>query len=184
MASSPSLSSPTNEFRYDTTNTTIPQTLWNLRVPLFITHKNNPDSPFITAVPRLSYLAQLLPRLSAFFGVPCSSFHHEEIQLRNLAVGLLVDLYQPPLPWRLEVGDGDEWDIGDTYLNCVKEVSPQPGPTGFSPNKGKRGRPRKSPASLLGSFSAGMVRVLLTVCQHSEHINRPTLFETATQSRS
>lgn len=123
MASSPNLSSTTHDFHYDTSNTTIPQTLWNLRVPLFITLKNNPDSPFITAVPRLSYLAQLLPRLSAFFGVPCSSFHHEEIQLRNLAVGLLVDLYQPPLPWRLEVGDGDEWDIGDTYLNCVKEVS-------------------------------------------------------------
>lgn len=117
-------SSPASDFRYDTTNTTIPQTLWNLRVPLFITHKNSPDSPFIAAVPRLSYLAQLLPRLSSFFGLPCSSFHHEEVQLRNLAVGLLVDLYQPQLPWRLEVGDGDEWDIGDTYLNCVKEVSP------------------------------------------------------------
>ncbi|KAJ4406780.1 autophagy protein 5, partial [Gnomoniopsis sp. IMI 355080] len=121
-AISPDLSSPPAEFHYDTTNTTIPQTLWNLRVPLFITHKNSPDSPFVAAVPRLSYLAQLLPRLSAFFGVPCSSFHHEEIQLRNLAVGLLVDLYQPSLPWRLEVGDGDEWDIGDTYLNCVKEA--------------------------------------------------------------
>lgn len=122
-SSSGRLSSPPSDFRYDITNTTIPQTLWNLRVPLFITHKNSPDSPFVAAVPRLSYLAQLLPRLSSFFGVPCSSFHHEEIQLRNLAVGLLVDLYQPQLPWRLEVGDGDEWDIGDTYLNCVKEVS-------------------------------------------------------------
>lgn len=122
-SSSERLSSPPSDFHYDITNTTIPQTLWNLRVPLFITHKNSPDSPFIAAVPRLSYLAQLLPRLSSFFGVPCSSFHHEDIQLRNLAVGLLVDLYQPQLPWRLEVGDGDEWDIGDTYLNCVKEVS-------------------------------------------------------------
>lgn len=144
MASPPNLSSPTHEFHYDTTNTTIPQTLWNLRVPLFITRKNNPDSPFITAVPRLSYLAQLLPRLSAFFGVPCSSFHYEEIQLRNLAVGLLVDLYQPPLPWRLEVGDGDEWDIGDTYLNCVKEVSLQPGSAAFSPHKRKSSKKKKT----------------------------------------
>ncbi|CAN8105784.1 unnamed protein product [Discula destructiva] len=117
-----SLSDSTSKFTYDITNTTIPQTLWNLRVPLFITRKNHPDSPFVASVPRLSYLAQLLPRLSSFFGVPCSSFHHEEVQLRNLAVGLLVDLYQPQLPWRLEVGDGDEWDIGDTYLNCVKEA--------------------------------------------------------------
>lgn len=46
--------------------------------------------------------------------------------MRNLTVGLLVDLYQPQLPWRLQVGDGDEWDIGDTFLNGVKEVSPWP----------------------------------------------------------
>lgn len=43
--------------------------------------------------------------------------------MRNLTVGLLVDLYQPQLPWKLQVGDGDEWDIGDTFLNGVKEVS-------------------------------------------------------------
>ncbi|KAF3760799.1 hypothetical protein M406DRAFT_342978 [Cryphonectria parasitica EP155] len=104
--------------------TSIPQTLWSQRVPLFIAHKalQQPGSPFITAVPRFSYLAQLLPRLSSYFGIPCSSFHHEEIQLRNLTVGLLVDLYQPQLPWRLEVGDGYEWDIGDTFLNGVKEA--------------------------------------------------------------
>lgn len=107
----------------DSTTLPIPQTLWNLRVPLYITHKSKADSPFITAVPRFSYLAQLLPRLSLFFGHPCTSFHHEEVQLRNHAVGLLVDLYQPQLPWRLEVGDGVEWDIGDTFLNGVKEVS-------------------------------------------------------------
>lgn len=104
----------------------ISQALWTFRVPLYITHKTLQDSnscPFITAVPRFSYLAQLLPRLSSFFGVPCSSFHHQGIQLRNLPVGLLVDLYQPSLPWRLEIGDGDEWDIGDTFLNGVKEVS-------------------------------------------------------------
>lgn len=92
-------------------------------MPLYITRKAAPSAPFITSVPRFSYLAQLLPRLSAFFGTPCSSFHHEEVQMRNLAVGLLVDLYQPQLPWKLQVGDGDEWDIGDTFLNGVKEVS-------------------------------------------------------------
>ncbi|KAK7722307.1 autophagy protein 5 [Diaporthe eres] len=100
----------------------IPQTLWSLRVPLYITRKAAPSAPFITSVPRFSYLAQLLPRLSAFFGTPCSSFHHEEVQMRNLTVGLLVDLYQPQLPWKLQVGDGDEWDIGDTFLNGVKEA--------------------------------------------------------------
>lgn len=93
-------------------------------MPLYITHASQPNSPFITAVPRFSYLAQLLPRLAGFFGSPCSSFHHEDVQLRNLAAGLLVDLYQPTLPWRLEVSDGDEWDIGDTFINGVKEVSP------------------------------------------------------------
>ncbi|KAG8168833.1 hypothetical protein KVR01_001582 [Diaporthe batatas] len=82
----------------------IPQALWDLRVPLHITRKaapGAPGAPFITSVPRFSYLAQLLPRLSSFFATPCSSFHHEEVQMRNLPVGLLVDLYQPDLPWRL-----------------------------------------------------------------------------------
>lgn len=75
------------------------------------------------SVPRFSYLALLLPRLTAYFGTACSSFHHEEVQLRNLPVGLLVDLYQPAsLPWRLVVGDGPEWDIGDTFLNGAKEA--------------------------------------------------------------
>lgn len=113
----------------------IPQTLWNLRVPLYITRKAAPGAPFITSVPRFSYLAQLLPRLSSFFGPPCSSFHHEEVQMRNLTVGLLVDLYQPRLPWKLQVGDGDEWDIGDTFLNGVKEVS-----TCLSPQESVEGR--------------------------------------------
>ncbi len=104
------------------TASSLPQTLWNLQVPLYITHTSQPTTPFITAVPRFGYLALLLPRLSAYYGAPCSSFHHEEIQLRNLAVGLLVDLYQPTLPWRLVVGDGPEWDIGDTFMNSAKEV--------------------------------------------------------------
>ncbi|CAH0015988.1 unnamed protein product [Clonostachys rhizophaga] len=101
----------------------IPQTLWNARIPLHITHPSSPTSPFIVSVPRFSYLALLLPRLSAFFSTPCSSFHFEDVQLRNLAVGLLVDLYQPHLPWRLTVNDGVGWDIGDTFINSVKEAS-------------------------------------------------------------
>lgn len=98
--------------------------LWAARIPLHITHASSPvtSSPFITSVPRFSYLALLLPRLSAYFGTPCSSFHFEDVQLRNLAVGLLADLYQPGLPWRLTVNDGVGWDIGDTFLNCVKEA--------------------------------------------------------------
>ncbi|KUI73063.1 Autophagy protein 5 [Cytospora mali] len=124
MASSPTPTSPTpgQQQPFDKPVASIPQTLWNLRVSLFITHKAAPSTPFITSVPRFAYLAQLLPRASAFFGVPCSSFHHEEVQLRNLAVGLLVDLYQPRLPWVLQVGEGDEWDIRDTFLNGVKEA--------------------------------------------------------------
>jgi autophagy-related protein 5 len=92
-------------------------------VPLYITHATRPASPFIVSVPRFSYLALLLPRLTAYYGVPCSSFHHEDIQLRNLAVGLLLDLYQPAaLPWRLVVADGPEWDIADTFTNSAKEA--------------------------------------------------------------
>lgn len=42
--------------------------------------------------------------------------------LRNLAAGLLVDLYRPPLPWRLVVNEGLGWDISDTFLNSAKEA--------------------------------------------------------------
>ena len=100
----------------------ISQALWDARIPLHITHPSAPTAPFITSIPRFSYLALLLPRLSAFFGTPCSSFHFEHVLLRNLAVGLLVDLYQPSLPWRLVVNDGVSWDISDTFLNAAKEV--------------------------------------------------------------
>ncbi|KAL2023111.1 hypothetical protein VTK56DRAFT_3717 [Thermocarpiscus australiensis] len=101
----------------------LPHALWSLQVPLYITHASQPAAnPFIVSVPRFSYLALLLPRLTAYYGAPCSSFHHEEVQLRNLAVGLLVDLYRPPLPWRLVVADGPEWDIGDTFTNSAKEA--------------------------------------------------------------
>ena len=103
----------------------ISQALWAQRIPLIITHASAPATPFITYVPRFSYLALLLPRLNLFFRLPCSSFHHEDVLLRNLAVGLLADLYAPSLPWRLTVSDGVSWDIGDTFLNSVKEVGSQ-----------------------------------------------------------
>ncbi|ATY61495.1 autophagy protein 5 [Cordyceps militaris CM01] len=100
----------------------ISQALWDARIPLYITHPSAPTAPFITSIPRFSYLALLLPRLSAFFNTPCSSFHFEDVLLRNLAAGLLVDLYQPSLPWRLVVNDGVSWDISDTFLNAAKEA--------------------------------------------------------------
>ncbi|KAL7798985.1 autophagy protein Apg5 domain-containing protein [Trichoderma ceciliae] len=103
-------------------SSSISQTLWATQIPLHITHRSSPTTPFITSVPRFSYLSLLLPRLSAFFDAPCSSFHFEDVQLRNLAVGLLTDLYAPSLPWRLVVDDGVAWDIGDTFLNSVKEA--------------------------------------------------------------
>ncbi|KAL8378711.1 hypothetical protein RB599_008497 [Gaeumannomyces hyphopodioides] len=104
--------------------TAIPSALWKLTVPVHITHASLPSSvPFVASVPRFGYLALLLPRLAAYFGRPCSSFHHEDVQLRNLPVGLLVDLYQPQaLPWRLVVDEGEGWHIGDTFLNGAKEA--------------------------------------------------------------
>ncbi|KXH61272.1 autophagy protein Apg5 [Colletotrichum salicis] len=101
---------------------TIPQTLWSAQIPLHIIHPSAPNTPLVTSLPRFSYLALLVPRCSAFFRHPVSAFHHEDLLLRNLPLGLLVDLYQPTLPWRLTVSDGDSWDIGDTFLNCVKEA--------------------------------------------------------------
>jgi hypothetical protein len=51
--------------------------------------------------------------------------------LKNLPVGLLVDLYAPGKEqengwdgiWRIEVGEGVCWDMEDTFMNSVKEVS-------------------------------------------------------------
>ncbi|TQW00720.1 hypothetical protein V2A60_001770 [Cordyceps javanica] len=100
----------------------IPQALWDARIPLHVTHPSAPTAPFITSIPRFSYLALLLPRLSAFFNTTCSSFYFENVLLRNLAAGLLVDLYRPSLPWRLVVNDGVSWDISDTFLNAAKEA--------------------------------------------------------------
>lgn len=126
----------------------ISQALWDARIPLHITHPSAPTAPFITSIPRFSYLALLLPRLSAFFKTPCSSFHFDSVLLRNLAAGLLVDLYQPSLPWRLVVNDGVSWDISDTFLNAAKEVRRSTGP-------GRRhvGRPRQVPQLDRGLFS-------------------------------
>jgi len=89
------------------------------------------DLPYLTHIPRLSYLPLLLPRLSAFFGRQLTSFTYEGIELRNLPAGLLVDLYSPELPWRVEVGEGWGGGLGapgvtraveDGWVNSVKEV--------------------------------------------------------------
>jgi len=94
--------------------------IWASTIPLNITH---PDStlPYLIHAPRLSYLPLLLPRLTSFFGSG-SSFSHEGILLKNLPIGLLYDLYQPDLPWRLTLGDGPLFDIHDTFMNSVKEA--------------------------------------------------------------
>ena len=87
-----------------------------------------PPLPYITRVPRLSYLPLLLPKLSAFFGKRLSNFSFEGIELMPLPVGLLVDLYGPGLPWKIEVGDGfgggmkDLKGVEDSWMNSVKEV--------------------------------------------------------------
>ncbi|KAK6841348.1 hypothetical protein PG990_006644 [Apiospora arundinis] len=124
MSSSSSSSKlmPASSTSKSTSTTSIPQALWDLQIPVYITHAAAPNAPFVTAVPRFGYLSLLLPRLSTYFGLPCSSFHYEDVLLRNLATGLLIDLYQPTLPWRLTVGDGMSWDIGDTFLNSAKEA--------------------------------------------------------------
>lgn len=84
--------------------------------------------PYAVNIPRLSYLPLLLPKLSAFFGRKLSSFSYEGIELRPLPVGLLVDLYGPELPWRIEVGEGfgggvrGVKELEDAWMNSVKEV--------------------------------------------------------------
>jgi len=106
----------------------VPRALWSLTVPVHITHASAPAGTpaFVAAAPRFSYLAQLLPRLRAFFGpagLDCASFHHEDVPLRNLAVGLLADLYRPAAwPWRLVVAGGDEGHVADAFLNGAKEA--------------------------------------------------------------
>ncbi|KAG5922854.1 autophagy protein 5 [Claviceps africana] len=102
----------------------IVQTLWDARIPLHITHASSPPStpPLITSAPRFGYLALLAPRLTAYFGLASSSFHFQDVELRNLPVGLLADLHRPSLPFRLVVSDGPAWDVADTFLNCVKEA--------------------------------------------------------------
>ncbi|KAG5951682.1 autophagy protein 5 [Claviceps sorghi] len=102
----------------------ISQALWDARIALHITHASSPprSPPLITSVPRFSYLALLAPRLTTYFGLPSSSFHFQDVELRNLPVGLLADLHRPRLPFRLVVSDGPAWDIADTFLNCVKEA--------------------------------------------------------------
>ncbi|KZL65746.1 autophagy protein 5 [Colletotrichum tofieldiae] len=138
----------------------IPQALWSAQIPLHITHPSHPNTPLITSLPRFSYLALLVPRCSAFFRTPVSAFHHEDLLLRNLPLGLLVDLYQPPLPWRLTVSDGDSWDIGDTFLNCVKEAPPPTFPHPIPSRLEGSVKPdlRPAPAHLTPSKQADFVR--------------------------
>lgn len=97
--------------------------IWSSSIPLHLTHASS-ALPYLISVPRQSYLALLLPRLSTFFGPEqeISSFAYEEIQLKNLPVGLLCDLYQPELPWRLTLENGPLFDIHDTFVNSVKEA--------------------------------------------------------------
>jgi len=94
--------------------------IWASIIPLHISHPSS-TTPYLINVPRLSYLPLLLPRLTSFFG-PASSFSYEDIILKNLPVGLLCDLYQPELPWHLQLGDGFLYDIHDTFVNSVKEA--------------------------------------------------------------
>ncbi|KAN0108478.1 Autophagy protein Apg5 domain containing protein [Hyaloscypha variabilis] len=94
--------------------------IWDSSIPLHITHPSS-AIPYLIQIPRLSYLPLLLPRLTLFFG-PASSFSYEGILLKNLPVGLLCDLYQPSLPWRLVLGSGPLFDIHDTFINSVKEA--------------------------------------------------------------
>ncbi|KAK2074282.1 hypothetical protein P8C59_008502 [Phyllachora maydis] len=109
----------------------VAQTLWAQRVPVYVTHRarrTDDAAPFVASVPRFGYLALLLPRLRAFFGAACSTFHHELVPLRALPVGLLLDLYRPALPWRLEVAaadddaDGPAPDVADVFMNAAKEA--------------------------------------------------------------
>lgn len=95
--------------------------IWASAIPLYITHASS-TIPYVINIPRVSYLALLLPRLSSFFGESVTSFSYEGIPLKNLPLGLLCDLYQPELPWRIELGDEPLFDIHDTFINSVKEV--------------------------------------------------------------
>jgi hypothetical protein len=111
----------TYNHHHDYENTTMQSQIWSSTIPLHITHPSS-TTPYLIHVPRVSYLNLLLPRLTTFYG-PCSSFSYEGIPLKNLPVGLLCDLYQPPLPWRVVLGDGPLFDIHDTFINSVKEVN-------------------------------------------------------------
>jgi hypothetical protein len=113
---------PPSTLHIHLTNDAMQSQVWDSTIPLHFTHPSSPI-PYLIQVPRLSYLPLLLPRLTLFFG-PASSFSYEGILLKNLPVGLLCDLYQPPLPWRLVLGDGPLFDIHDTFINSVKEVCP------------------------------------------------------------
>ena len=122
MNTSPLHSVPSPASNRPATRRLSPQ-LWNLRIPVEIRCPTRPERlPYVTSIPRFSYLAQLLPRLNLYFSVPCTSFRFEGIDLRCLFAGLLSDLYRPVLPWRLDVVDTGMWDVRDIFLNSVKEA--------------------------------------------------------------
>ena len=106
--------------QHNMASTTMQSQIWSSTIPLHISHQSSPI-PYLIQVPRVSYLPLLLPRLTSFFG-HASSFSYEGILLKNLPVGLLCDLYEPELPWRLTLGNEPEYHIHDTYINSVKEV--------------------------------------------------------------
>ncbi|TVY81210.1 Autophagy protein, partial [Lachnellula suecica] len=114
----PSHEATSSSSLYDAT--TMQSQIWASTIPLHITHSSS-STPYLIQIPRVSYLPLLLPRLTSFFG-PASSFSYEGILLKNLPAGLLCDLYQPPLPWHLTLGDGPLFDIHDTFMNSVKEA--------------------------------------------------------------
>ena len=98
--------------------------IWHATLPLAITHASS-VVPYLLHVPRLSYLPLVLPRLNLFFGpgIVGSSFSHHGRALPNLPIGLLFDIFAPPLPWALELGNSPVYETHDTFINSLKEVS-------------------------------------------------------------
>ncbi|EPQ61623.1 Bgt-1775 [Blumeria graminis f. sp. tritici] len=97
--------------------------IWHATLPLAITHASS-VVPYLLHVPRLSYLPLVLPRLNLFFGpgIVGSSFSHHGRALPNLPIGLLFDIFAPPLPWALELGNSPVYETHDTFINSLKEA--------------------------------------------------------------
>ncbi|SZF04717.1 unnamed protein product [Blumeria hordei] len=103
--------------------TSLQSYIWHATLPLAITHASS-AVPYLLHVPRLSYLPLILPRLNLFFGPGTvgSSFSHRGRALPNLPIGLLCDIFAPPLPWALELGSGPVYETHDTFINSLKEA--------------------------------------------------------------